>query len=145
MTPRHIQDTMHLTVHCGYFAVLRSHWNLLILSYPSPRPWTMQSYIFAKGATEVVVSSLAVSLENAQTFVILWCETLIQSFNQKWHPWWSLVLVQNFRTSPFSSISINPQTIASWGFQTTGQHGSICVFLDTAHAYIQGDEEPVQS
>ena len=46
----------------------------------------MQSYIFAKGATEVVVSSLAVSLENAQTFVILWCETLIQSFNQKWHP-----------------------------------------------------------
>ncbi len=54
------QDTMHLTVHCSYFAVLRSHWNLVILSYPSPRPCTMQSYICAKGATKVVVSSLAV-------------------------------------------------------------------------------------
>ncbi len=51
----------------------------------------------------------------------------------------------NFLDQPSLKHLDQPQTIASWGFQTTGQHGSICVFLDTAHAYIQGDEEPVQS
>lgn len=48
-----------------------------------------------------------------------------------------------FSNKPVLKHLDQPQTIASWGFQTTGQHGSICVFLDTAHAYIQGDEEPV--